>query len=67
MLRSELFETNVQCTYMAILCLLEITQISVYSTQVVVRSCDIYMVRSEVFHINVQCTCIVVLCMLEIT
>ena len=67
MLRSELFQTNDQCTCMAVLCLVEITLISVYSTQVIIRTCHIYMLRSELFHINVQCMCIVVLCLLEIT
>ena len=53
MVRSELFQTNVQCTCMVVLCFLEITQITVYSTQVIVRSCDIYVVRPELIQTNV--------------
>ena len=53
MVWSELFETNVQCTCMVVLCFLEITQITVYSTQVIVRSCDIYVVRPELIQTNV--------------
>ena len=54
MLRSKLFQTNDQCRCMAVLCFLQITQISVYSTQAIVRSCNIYMVKSELLHINAR-------------
>ena len=61
MLRSKLIQKNIQCKFMIVLSLLEISQTTVYSTQVIVRSCDIYMLRSKLFQKNIQCTSIVVL------
>ena len=53
MLRSMLVQTNVQCTCIVVLCLLEISKTSMYSSQVIVKCCNIYMVRSVLFLKNI--------------
>ena len=52
---------------MVVLRSVEITEITVYSTQVILRNCDMSLLRSKLFKTNVQCKCMVVLCFLEIT
>ena len=50
------FTLTFLCLCMVVSCLLEITYITIYSTQAFARGCDIYMLMSEFFQINVQCT-----------
>ena len=47
MTRAELIQTNGKCTIMILFCLLQVTQVAVYKTQVTVARCGIKMIRAK--------------------
>ena len=67
MVMSKLFQKNGQCTIMIILCLTKVTQLIVYNTQAIVRTCNVNMVRSKLFQKNGQCTIMIILCLTQVT
>ena len=54
--KSELSQTNGQCTIMIVFCLAQVTQIFVYRTQVIVRIYNVNTLRSKFIETNGQCT-----------
>ena len=52
MVRVELFQTNSKCTFIILFGLLQVTQVAVNITKVIVARCHIKMVRVELFQIN---------------
>ena len=52
MFRSELLQTNGQCTIMTIFCPLQLTEFTIHGTQTIVTICQTDMVRSELFKTN---------------
>ena len=52
---------------MIILCLTQVTQLSVYNTQAIVRICNVNIVRSKLFQTNGQCTIMIILSLTQVT
>ena len=67
MVRSERFQHNSQCTTVIIFCLIKVSQLTVYKTQITVRRCHINMLRSELFQPNSQCTIVIIFCLIKVT
>lgn len=54
MFRSELLQTNGQCTIMTIFCPLQLTKFTMHRTQTIVTICHTDMVRSELLKISAE-------------
>ena len=66
-IRSELFQTNGQCTILSLICLLQVTKIMMQSAQIILTICHIVMCRFQLFPTNGQCTIMTLFCLLQVT